>query len=129
MRVKTFKNRLPYIPLSRIAKADPKSVPRKRRPFMSMSPMLNPKVMTGINKGIRNQVGGVVNDIWEKEGGSLRNKFFVLDHTAEVLEKYRRVQENEIFNKVLFDEREKRAFLKKEARKQENLIENYDQRF
>jgi hypothetical protein len=59
----------------------------------------------------------------------LRQKFFVLDHTAEVLENYRRIQENELFNKVLFEEREKRAFLKKESRKMENLIDNYEQRF
>ncbi len=53
----------------------------------------------------------------------------MLDHTAEVLENYRRIQENEIFNRVLFAEREKKAFLKKEGRKIENLIENYDQKF
>jgi hypothetical protein len=67
-----------------------------------------------------------VQDIWNKEGGSLRDKFFLLDHTAEVLENYRRIQENEIFDKVLFEEREKKAFLKKEGRKMENLIEGYE---
>ena len=70
-----------------------------------------------------------VDDIWVKEGGDLMKKFFVLDHTAEVLENYRRIKENDIFEKLLFDEREKKAFLKKEDRKIENLIENYDQKF
>lgn len=54
---------------------------------------------------------------------------FSLDHTAEVLENYRRMKENEIFNHVLFEERNKRAFLRKEERKRENLIGNYEQRF
>jgi hypothetical protein len=46
-----------------------------------------------------------------------------------VLENYRRIKENEIFNRVLFEEREKRAFLKREGRKTENLIEHYDSKF
>jgi hypothetical protein len=49
-----------------------------------------------------------------------------LDHTAEVLENYRRIKENELFNHVLHGEREKKAFLKKEDRKPENLIDNYE---
>ena len=52
----------------------------------------------------------------------MRNKFFALDHTAEVLENYRRLKENEIFDRVLHDERMKRAYLKTESRKRENLI-------
>lgn len=51
-------------------------------------------------------------------------KFFYLDHTAEVLENYRRIQENEIYNKVLHETRQKKAFLKKESRKPENLLES-----
>ena len=35
----------------------------------------------------------------------MRKKFFYLDHTAEVLENYRRMEENQIFDKVLHDER------------------------
>jgi len=45
-----------------------------------------------------------------------------LDHTAEVLENYRRIQENKIFNHLLMDERNKKAFLRKESRKTENLV-------
>jgi hypothetical protein len=47
----------------------------------------------------------------------MRNKFFYLDHTAEVLENYRRIQENQIFDKILHDERNKKAFLRHESRK------------
>ena len=107
---------MPYIPLSRIAKADPKTVSRKRRPFMSTSPMINAKVLKNANNELQKQASGAVKDIWDKEGGSLRNKFFLLDHTAEVLENYRRIKENEIFSRIVFEEREKKAFLKKEAR-------------
>mmetsp|Transcript_7117 Transcript_7117/g.11272 ORF Transcript_7117/g.11272 Transcript_7117/m.11272 type:complete len:80 (-) Transcript_7117:931-1170(-) len=59
----------------------------------------------------------------------MQKKFFYLDHTAEVLENYRRIEENKIFDKILHDGRMKRAFLKKEGRQRENLIENYDERF
>jgi hypothetical protein len=48
----------------------------------------------------------------------------LLDHTAEVLENYRRIKENEIFDQILHDAREKKAFLKAEERKTENLIES-----
>ena len=128
-RAEYFKQKMPYIPLSRIAKADPKTVSRKRRPFMSTSPMINAKVLKNANNELQKQASGAVKDIWDKEGGSLRNKFFLLDHTAEVLENYRRIKENEIFSRIVFEEREKKAFLKKEARQTENLIEDFDQRF
>ena len=54
----------------------------------------------------------------------MRNKFFALDHTAEVLENYRRLKENEIFDRILHDERMKKAYIKTESRKRENLIDD-----
>ena len=90
---------------------------------MSTSPLTNPRAFKHANLALREQATHVVDDIWEKEGGDLRNKFFLLDHTAEVLENYRKIKENEIFQHVLFEQREKKAFLKKEARKPENLID------
>ena len=90
-RMRIFKDSLPFIPLSKVAKADPKALPRKRRPYMSMSQSLNPKLMKTANQEMTKQATHVVDDIWEKEGGSLRNKYFLLDHTAEVLENYRRI--------------------------------------
>ena len=50
-------------------------------------------------------------------------KFYYLDHTAEVLENYRKIQENKIFDRVLHDSRQKKAFLKNESRKIEHLLE------
>lgn len=47
----------------------------------------------------------------------------MLDHTAEVLENYRKIKENELFQKVLHDERQKKAFLKTESKKIEHLLE------
>ena len=52
----------------------------------------------------------------------MSEKFYYLDHTAEVLENYRKIQENKIYDRVLHDERQKKAFLKNESRKQENLL-------
>ncbi len=82
-----------------------------------------------MNLELNRQATGAIDNIWNTEGQDLRKKFFYLDHTAEVLENYRRVKENEIFQFILHGEREKKAFLKKEGRKLENLIENYDQNF
>ena len=59
----------------------------------------------------------------------MRNKFFYLDHTAEVLENYRRFQENTIFDKILHDERMKKAFLKHESRDIKNLIPDFDSKY
>jgi hypothetical protein len=128
-RVKAFKSRIPLIPLSKMANAEPRTVSRKRRPYMVTSVTSDPRIMKHTNRALQSQATHVVDDIWAKEGGSLREKYFVLDHTAEVLENYRRIQENEIFNRVVFEEREKKAFLKKEGRKVDNLIDNYQQRF
>ena len=68
-------------------------------------------------------------DIQQTEYSDLRNKFFFLDHTAEVLENYRRIQENQIFDRVLHDGRMKRAYLKKEGRQSENLIADFKEKF
>ena len=129
-RVQTFKGRLPLIPLSKMANKDPRTVSKKqRRPYMITSVVGDPRIMKHTNRALQSQATHVVEDIWQKEGGSLRDKYFVLDHTAEVLENYRRIQENEIFERVLFEQREKKAFLKKEARKINNIIDNYEQKY
>lgn len=59
----------------------------------------------------------------------MRKKFFYLDHTAEVLENYRRIKENEIFDKVLHDDRMKKAFLRREGNRTENLLEDFNSRW
>lgn len=51
-------------------------------------------------------------------------KFYYLDHTAEVLENYRKIQENKIFDRILHDERQRKAFIKNESRRVDNLLES-----
>ena len=46
-----------------------------------------------------------------------------------MLENYRRIQENELFDKVLHDSRMKRAYLKHESQNVENLIEDFGSKF
>ena len=52
----------------------------------------------------------------------MQQKFYSLDHTAEVLENYRRIEEHNLFAKYLHVEREKSAALKIESQKIENLL-------
>ena len=87
--------------------------------------MNNPEVFHKLNKQMRKQAVHAVTDIQETEYADMRKKFFYLDHTAEVLENYRRLQENQIFDKILHDERMKKAFLRTEGRQKENLIDGY----
>lgn len=115
-----------YTPLSDMALKDPNSVSRKRRPYLSTSVIANPKAMVKVNKGMAYSALKNMDTVWRGQGRYLKDKFFYLDHTAEVLENYRRIQENDIFTRILHEEREKKAFLKKEERKTENLIDNYE---
>ena len=64
-----------------------------------------------------------MDSVYDNDIDRLSEKFFYLDHTAEVLENYRKIQENVIFDRVLHDERQKKAFLKNESRRLENLLE------
>ena len=79
--------------------------------------------MSFINKTAKKQALQGIDSVAESDRGHLHEKFYYLDHTAEVLENYRRIQENEIFDKVLHGEREKKAALKLESRKMEHLLE------
>ena len=96
----------------------------KRRPYFDRSPITNQKLYSFANKEIRKEAVQAVHEIEMTEKGDLGRKFFYLDHTAEVLENYRRIQENIIFDKVIHEGRQKKAFLKNESRKLENLILN-----
>ena len=91
--------------------------------------MNNPLAFHQLNKRLGKQSSNAVTDIQQTEFYDMRQKFFALDHTAEVLENYRRIHENQLFDKVLHDERLKKAFLKHEGRKQENLIADYGSNF
>lgn len=44
-RVQFFKNRIPLVPLSKMAKAEPRTVSRKRRPYMVTSSISDPKIL------------------------------------------------------------------------------------
>ena len=64
----------------------------------TLSQINSPKILKKINQDIKKMTFNQIDEIIEKEGQDLRRKFFYLDHTAEVLENYRRIKENEIFN-------------------------------
>ena len=77
----------------------------KRRPYFDRSPITNQKLYSFANKEIRKEAVQAVHEIEMTEKGDLGRKFFYLDHTAEVLENYRRIQENIIFDKVIHEGR------------------------
>ena len=78
------------------------------------------------NKALRRQAVKGVDSAYNAEKARMGEKFYFLDHTAEVLENYRKIQENKIFDRLLHDERQKKAFLKNESRKIENLLHDPD---
>jgi hypothetical protein len=57
------------------------------------------------NRAIRKTAVGQIHDIELGERDDLGRKFFALDHTAEVLENYRKIKENELFDKILHETR------------------------
>ena len=76
------------------------------------------------NRELKYELSQDLHDIEFEERDDLGRKFFALDHTAEVLENYRKIKENEIFDRILHETRQKKAFLKNESRKPENLLQN-----
>ena len=72
-------------------------VPRLRREYFNKGKLSNPKFYSYANRAIRKQAIYGINDIENIEKDELGRKFFTLDHTAEVLENYRRIKENEIY--------------------------------
>ncbi len=52
-RVSFFKSRIPLIPLSKMAKAEPRTVFRKRRPYMVTSGISDPKIMKLTNQALQ----------------------------------------------------------------------------
>jgi len=91
--------------------------------------MNNQEAYHKINKVLQKRVSKIVDMNRQSNYYDLSRKFFFLDHTAEVLENYRRIEENKIFDRILHDERMKKAYLKKEGRRKENLIEDFDFKF
>ena len=90
-RVDVFRKFQPRVKLSHLAQKERSQVSLKRRPFLNVSPLNNPGAFHKLNRQLRKQATHAVTDIQETEYADLRKKFFYLDHTAEVLENYRRL--------------------------------------
>lgn len=93
--------------------------------YLDTSMKTNPTFGSFANKELRRQATAGVDSVYMNDKDRLYEKFYYLDHTAEVLENYRKIQENLIFDRVLHDQRQKKAFLKSESRKLENLLEGH----
>jgi len=78
------------------------------------------------NKDLKKAANRAIDQVERQTTHDIRAKIFLLDHTAEVLENFRRLQEYKIWKFELHSEREKLVALKKESIKYDNLIENYE---
>ena len=56
------------------------------------------------NQALKKETSEALHKIEYFEKEKLGERFFYLDHTAEVLENYRRLQEKKIFNHVLHEQ-------------------------
>lgn len=63
--------------------------------------------------------------IAEVEKERMGDKIFLLDHTAEVLENYRKIEEVKLFNAIQHEKKEKQAALKLARRKTENILPDF----
>lgn len=104
-RQKKFKERQSETNRAELSKLATTQKVGKRRPFLNTTPMNNPDAFRRVNRALQKQARFAIKDIQQSEWYNMREKFFYLDHTAEILENYRRLQENKIFDKVLHDER------------------------
>lgn len=75
-------------------------MPKKRRDYLNISRLTNPKLYSFANQALRKEATNTITDIQRSEASDLSKKFFLLDHTAEVLENYRKIKENEIFTSI-----------------------------
>jgi len=79
-----------------------------------------------MNAPLKKTLSDIIDTAGETTNQKLRAKIFLLDHTAEVLENFRRFQEYKIWKFELHSERERLVALKNQALDIENAIENYD---
>lgn len=98
---KAFRKGQPDVKLSDMAKM--KDVSTKRRTYLDTSVKTNPGLGSFANRVLRKQAVQGVDSAYSAEKGRMGEKFYYLDHTAEVLENYRKIQENKIFDRVLHD--------------------------
>ena len=128
-RKEVVRKNWPKPDLSGLASKPAGKVSQKRRPFLNISKINNPQAFHRLNRSLHKQTSAAVEDIRVNEYFDMRNKFFALDHTAEVLENYRRIEENNLFDKVLHDKRMRQAYLKTEARQTQHLISDFETHF
>ncbi|CAI2375125.1 unnamed protein product [Moneuplotes crassus] len=84
------------------------------------------EIVVESNKNLRKAMSTIIDEVERQNTKTLKSKIFLLDHTAEVLENFRRVQEYKIWKHELHYQRERLVALKKESLKYENLIDNYE---
>jgi hypothetical protein len=77
-----------------------------------------------LNPQYKHTISKVIDNVGEKTDKKLRAKIFLLDHTAEVLENFRRLQEYNIWKEELHYEREKLVALKKESLDLKNITQD-----
>lgn len=64
---------------------------RTRRAYIDTSVKSNPEFGSFANKVLRKQAIEGVDSVYDAERALLGEKFYFLDHTAEVLENYRKI--------------------------------------
>ena len=74
-----------------MAEKDPESVSKKRRLYLDTSFKTNPVFGSFANQALRKEAVGGVDSAYDHERARLGQKFYYLDHTAEVLENYRKI--------------------------------------
>jgi len=82
-----------------------------------------------INRKALKEGKSILSAIEEKETGEMHAKIFMLDHTAEVLENYRKIEEIKIYNAIRHEEKETLAALKEAGRQKQNLILDYEAKY
>lgn len=99
-----------------------------KRKLRKLNPYIQPSKRQ-FNRFVRKKAINKMGNNESKDFDDLAMRLFVQDHTAQVLENIRKTKENKIFNRKLHEIKEKKLALKLEARKPENIIENFEQKF
>jgi hypothetical protein len=99
-----------------------------KRKLSKLNPYIQPSKRQ-FNRFVRKKAINKMAMNESKDFDDLAMRLFVQDHTAQVLENIRKTKENKIFNRKMHEIKEKKLALKLEARKPENIIENFEQKF
>ena len=79
------------VKLSELAEASNEEVPKKRRVYLDTSIKTNQSFGSFANKVLKKEAAAGVDSVYNDEKERLGEKFYFLDHTAEVLENYRKI--------------------------------------